>query len=186
ESQKLTQVTSGRYDEMAAEWSPDGTKIAFVSNHDQDPDRSGNTDIFVVDARAGATPRRLTDYPGPDRGKLAWSPDSKLSAYLRGSEDKFEAYNMNRLAVVPADGGSPRILTARLDRGVASPEFAPDGQSIVVLVADDRSEYPARVTVDGGEVERLLQQPLVASGLSSAAGHTALTVATDDASAEVF
>jgi Tol biopolymer transport system component len=99
--------------------------------------------VFVIDAPEGAAPRKLTNYPGPDVGKLAWSPDGKLIAYLQGSESKFSAYSMNRLAVVPADGGATRILTDKLDRGVSWPAFSPDGGSLLFLVADDRSEYPA-------------------------------------------
>ncbi len=124
--------------------SPDGAKIAFVSNHEQDPDRSENSDVFVVDAKAGATPRKLTTYPGPDGGKLAWSRDSKLIAYTQGSDPKFSAYNLNRLAIVPADGGAPRVITAKLNRGVSAPIFSPDGGSVFVLVSDDRSDTPRR------------------------------------------
>ena len=40
-------------------WSPDGTKIAFVSNHSEDPDKNENTDIFIMDAKAGAQARQL-------------------------------------------------------------------------------------------------------------------------------
>jgi dipeptidyl aminopeptidase/acylaminoacyl peptidase len=109
-----------------------------------------------------------------------------LIAYLRGSEDKFTAYNMNRLAVVPAAGGASRILTGKLDRGVASPVFAKDGRTIFFLVADDRSDYPAKIALDGGSVQRLIEHPLVASALSSAGGHTAVLAATDDAPPEVF
>ncbi len=186
ETGKATQITTGHYDETEAAWSPDGTKIAFVSNQDKDPDRTENTDVFVVDAHQGATARRLTNYPGPDSGKLAWSPDSKLIAYLQGSDSKFTAYNMNRLAVIPAMGGAARVLTANLDRGVSSPAFTTDGASVLFLVADDRSEYPAKIAVTGGAVERLAERPMVVSSLSSAGGHIAVLVSTDDAPPEVF
>src|SRR5205823_3838679 len=127
-TEQLDQITSDKaYDETNAEWSPDGSKIGIVSNHDKDPDRSENTDVFVMDARAGGTVRKLTNYSGPDNGPLSWSPDSKFIAYLQGSESKFTAYNMNRLAVVPVDGGTSRVLTEKLDRGVASPAFTNDG-----------------------------------------------------------
>ena len=41
-------------------WSPDGAKIAFASN------RSGNWDVWEVDARTGENPRQLTNYLGTD------------------------------------------------------------------------------------------------------------------------
>ncbi len=185
-TEKLEPVTSGNFDEENIAWSPDGSQLAFVSNQDKDPDRSENTDIFVVEAKPHATPRRLTTHPGPDSGHLAWSPDSKLIAYLQGSDAKFGAYNLNRLAVVPAAGGNPQIVTAKLDRGVTAPAFSKDGRSLLFLVADDRSEYPAQVSVSGGSVERLLGQPMVASSLSSQSGHTALLISNDHAPAAVF
>jgi dipeptidyl aminopeptidase/acylaminoacyl peptidase len=186
-SEKLDQLTTDKtYDETDAVWSPDGTKIAFISNHDKDPDRTENTDIFIADARAGAIPRRLTNFPGPDSGPLSWSADSKRIAYLQGSESKFTAYSMNRLAVVPAAGGPPRVLTQALDRGISFPLFTHDGASVMFVVADDRSEYPAKVAGAGGAVERLTGGPIVVSALSSAGGHTAALAASDQAPPEIF
>ncbi len=183
---KLDQVTKDDFDETKATWSPDGTKIAFISNQDRDPDRSENTDVFVVDARPNSIARRLTTNPGPDQGRLAWSPDSKLIAYLQGLAPKYSAYQEFHLAVVPAGGGSPRLLTGNLDRGVSLPAFTPDGQSVFFVEADDRSEYPAKVPASGGTIERLIGGKLVVSELSSKEGHTALLASTDHAPDEVF
>lgn len=174
------------FDEGSAVWSPDGQKIAFVSNRDKDPDRTDNTDVYVVDARPGATARKLTSYPGQDAGPLSWSPDSKLIAYLQGSESKYTAYNMDRLAVISSEGGSARILTRELDRGVSFPSFAADGQSLYTIVADDRSEYPARVALSNGSEERLIGGSMIVSGLSTKAGHTAVLASTDQAAPEIF
>ena len=185
-TEKLEAVTTGNFDETDAVWSPDGTQIAFVSNRDKDPDRTENRDIFVVDARPGAVARKLTTWTGPDTGRLAWSPDGKLIAYLQGSESKYTAYNMDRLAVVPAAGGTPRVLTAKLDRGVSLPVFTSDGSSLLCLVADDRSEYVSRVSLADGTVERLYRKPAEMSALSSRSGHTAVVSSDDSAPHEVF
>jgi len=185
-NEKLEQITNGNFEERDAIWSPDGAKVAFTSNRDEDPDRSVNSDVFVVDARPGAVAKKLTVWPGPDSGTLSWSADGKLIAYLQGNEGKYRAYNMNRLAVVPAGGGDARVVTASFDRGVATPQFAADGQTISVLVADDRSEYPASVSLKDGRVQRLTADPVVVSGMSSRNGHTAVLASNDATPPEVF
>lgn len=187
DTRKLEAITTdNKYDESNAVLSPDGTKIAFVSNHDADPDRSRNSDVFVVDAKAGAVPRRLTTHEGPDGGRLAWSSDGKLIAYTQGSDPKYSAYNLNRLAVVPADGGQPRLITEKLDRGIANPIFSGDNASVYVLVSDDRSEYPAQVSLSSGSVERLVGKPIAVMSQSRAGGHTAVLASGDDAPAAIF
>ena len=157
ESKKLDKLTTDKtFQEDDAVWSPDGTQVAFISNHDPDPDRTINTDVFVVAAAPNSAARKLTTFPGPDEGPPAWSPDSKLIAYIHGSEPKYEEYSRSELAIVPAAGGEPRILTAKFDRPVGDPIFAPDGQSITVLAVDDRSMYPASVSLGDGSVKRLV------------------------------
>src|SRR5438045_9483765 len=93
---------------------------------------------------------------------------------------------MNVLAVVSADGGSSRVLSEKLDRGISSPAFTRNGASITFLVADDRSEYPAEVSSRGGGIERLTGGALVVSAMSSSAGHTAASGASGNAPPDAF
>jgi dipeptidyl aminopeptidase/acylaminoacyl peptidase len=185
-SARLERLTSdGDYEEDNPQWSPDGTRIAFVSNHDADWERTRNNDVFVVEARAGARSRQLTTWEGSDGGTLAWSPDGTLVAYQRGSAPKFDFHNLRRLAVVPAAGGEPRVLTDALDRGVSSPAFTADGRALVFTVADDRTEYLARMPVAGGVIERILDGPRVVSQPSLAGGRLAAIVSSDTRPGEI-
>jgi len=174
------------YEENNPEWSPDGTRIAFVSNHDAHWERTRNSDVFVVEAKPGSRSRRLTTFAGNDGGGLAWSPDGTLIAFGRGSEPKFDFHNLNRLAVVPATGGAARVLTEALDRGTSGYVFAQDGRSITFTVADDQTQYLARIAADGGAVERLTSGPRVVGQPSSEKGRTALTASSDLAPGEVY
>src|SRR5215510_6260788 len=110
-TKKAESITSGLlYEESSPVWSPDGTQIAFVSKRGAgDLDRHENTDVWVIDAKAGALPRQVTTSPNEDSGPLAWSPDGKSIAYLAGEELKYFAYSQNRLAVIPVAGGQPRF-----------------------------------------------------------------------------
>ncbi|MBP2680633.1 MAG: tricorn protease, partial [Candidatus Krumholzibacteriota bacterium] len=65
---------SGARDKDAA-WSPDGRKIAYVS------DKSGEYEIYVADAQDGGGSRRLTRHENGYLHTLRWSPDSKRIAF---------------------------------------------------------------------------------------------------------
>ena len=56
-------------------WSPDGTRIAFVSDLD------GEEEIYVVDERGTETPVQLTDGSRGRYYALVWSPDSSSIAF---------------------------------------------------------------------------------------------------------
>lgn len=169
------QITTGSFDDTNASWSPDGSMIAFTSERGADPDRDNNSDVYVVEARAGATPRQLTTWSGPDGGRPAWSPDGKWIAYFQGSEPELYAYSINRLAVVPASGGAARVVSASTDRAMSDAEWAPDGKSILVLLQDDRAVHLARVDVATGGVQRIIDGRRALSELSASAnGHVAV------------
>jgi dipeptidyl aminopeptidase/acylaminoacyl peptidase len=187
DARKAEVLTSGNYDEKDASWSPDGRLIAFVSNHEKDPDRIDNTDIFVVEAKAGAEPRQLTTFPGPDGGRPSWSPDSQSIAYLQGDEPKYSAYNLNKLAVVRAVGGQPRLLTTSLDRAVQGPiAWSADGKTLTFVVQDDRITYAARTPLAGGQIEKLTTgRRVVSSPSANRDGRFALLSATVNEPAEV-
>ena len=167
ETKKLDRLTKSKWDESSPSWSPDGTRIAFMSNHSEDPDRDPAAQLYVADATPGATEKQLTPTGvRAGRSRAEWSPDSKTIAFLEGDEQKYGAYNMDHLALVPADGSSgPTRLKATedLDRGVSAPKFSPDGKSIRFVVVDDRSVYPMRATLPNGKAERLLSPPIVIS-----------------------
>lgn len=157
ESKKLETLTSGAFAESSPSWSPDGKRIAFVSKRAQpDPDRSLDDNVYVIEARAGAEPKQLTTYHGQDGGRPAWSPDGKWIAYFQADEAKYYAYDMNKLAVVPASGGDARLLTPALDRAAQGAIlWARDGQRLRVVVEDDRASYVASVPFSGGDPEKL-------------------------------
>ncbi|HET6629918.1 MAG TPA: S9 family peptidase [Woeseiaceae bacterium] len=187
-TKQLDQLTGGDFDDANPAWSPDGERIAFTSKRvGEDPDRSNNIDVFVIDAQPGEEPHQLTTWIGPDEGPLAWSPDGRWIAYRQGSEPRFYAYSQGLLALVPAAGGEPRILTEALDRDVSEGWFSPDGRSLYFLVVDDRSVYAARVPTAGGEIEKLAPAERTLYSLSvSQNGHIAATLTTPDRPAEIY
>jgi dipeptidyl aminopeptidase/acylaminoacyl peptidase len=190
ESKKAEALTDAVLEAASPSWSPDGKWIAFMGRSGKDAERYNTSNVFVMEARAGATPREITKYDGlhgsASRGRPEWSPDGTKLAYLQSSGAKLGAYNMNRLAVVAVSGGEPKILADTLDRGVSAPRFTPDGASILFLVGDDASEYPARIPAIGGDVQRLIKGPVVISSIDQGKdGRLAVLAANDTKPAEV-
>src|SRR5437773_10595400 len=108
------------YDDQPT-WSPDGSKIAFISNRD------GNFEIYTMNAD-GTGQARLTNNPAAD-GFPAWSPDGAKIAFVSGdlrNPTTFEIYVMN------SDGSNrTRLTNDSLIDGV--PSWSPDGTKIVFM-----------------------------------------------------
>lgn len=163
-TKSTTVLTSGQVDDGNPSWSPDGKQIAFLSKRGAaDPDRTLNENLWAIDAKAGATPRQITNTPEGEGGRPSWSPDGSRLAVLLGDTDNNSAYDMNKLVVVPANppvsapAAKPAIYMEKLDRAVSNPVWSADGQNISFLLQDDRTQHVARVPAEspGGTPQRL-------------------------------
>ncbi len=155
-TKELTQITSGDYDESQAVWSPDGNRVAFVSNRTEDPVANSNSDIWIVAADntdKGQTLLQVTTNPGSD-GSPAWSPDGAWITYSTVTEPEIIWYATRHLAMVSSSGGEPRVLTMQLDRNFSGPKFSDDGRWIYARLEDSAENHLARVNVRNGRVER--------------------------------
>src|SRR5437588_2556010 len=187
-SKKLDRLTKSKWDESSPSWSPDSTRIAFMTNHAEDPDRDPAAQLYVATAQPGATEKLLTT---PDnranRTRPDWSPDGKWLVFTEGDERKFGAYNMEHLMFAPADASAAptRVKAVEdLDRGVSGLRFGSEPGSLMALVSDERSVYPINITRN--VVKRLLDPPVVVSSLSIAGSHTVLLSGDDKKSTEIY
>ncbi len=163
----VVQVTSGPYDDGAPVWSPNGRSLAFIAEREGDPDRQNNSDLYIVDAAAGSTPRRLTSFDGPDTGPPVFSPDGRFIAYSQGSEAKMYAYSKDHLAIVPVEGGPTRLVTPTLDRSTADWIWSADSKTITALLEDDRAVHAVQIDVATGAMQRVLDGRRVVQELES-------------------
>jgi len=122
-------------------WSPDGRKIAFVSDRDLNPG------IYVMNAD-GSRQRRLTGEADLNAGQT-WSPDGRKLAFL------VPGGRVSELYVVNADGSGRRKLTR--DAGIAAPAWSPDGRKLAFR--SDRNGNAEIYVADGSGLRRLTRNP---------------------------
>lgn len=116
-------------------WSPDGSRIAFVSNRVE----GLSEDIFVMNAD-GTDVRNLTRHPGADTDP-DWSPDGRKIAF-RAQRDLFaDAGSPGEIYTMNPDGSNQRRLTHR-DAFDGEPAWSPDGRDILILRSRDVNGTP--------------------------------------------
>jgi dipeptidyl aminopeptidase/acylaminoacyl peptidase len=156
-SKKLTQITSGDFDDSQPTWSPDGKQLAFSSNRSMpDPDASLDSNIWVVAADnsdKGAHLTQISTNPGSDNQPV-WSPDGKWIAYVSQLDPHLFYYATDHLSISPASGGEAKVLTLSFDRSVRRPRFSADGKFIYFTADDDGEVNLCRIPATGGDITR--------------------------------
>jgi len=188
-TKNLTQITSGDYDDAHPAWSPDSSLLAFASNRSKpDPDRTYNTDIWVVAANTdkGAQLTQVTTNPGDD-DVPSWSPDGKLITYTTQLDPRLFQYATHHVGVSPATGGAAGVLTQSFDRNATEPRFSADGTSIYFIGDDDGTQNLCRVSANGGQVTRAIAGRFMLYAYSLAKnGDIAAQIAMPDRPSEIY
>jgi dipeptidyl aminopeptidase/acylaminoacyl peptidase len=173
-----TQVTSGEFSEGNVAWSPDGTRLFFVSNRVTEAYYFPNdSDLYSV-ATSGGEPTKVASIDGTI-GDYAFAPDGKrlaLVGTLHGSPVR--SYSQSDLWVadlptVTGPAGPPRNLTAGYDfdidgglggdqrapRGAtpSGPVWARDGRSVLIKVGEQGDVNIKRIDVSSGKVDAVTQ-----------------------------
>lgn len=130
ETRRLT-MTVFRAQNSQPTWSPDGGRLAFIS------DRGGQTDLWVMAATGDRhEARQLTDDAAVESDPQ-WSPNGDeiaVSVKMPG-----EPYMATAILLIPAEGGAAARLTPHDATDNFAPRWSPDGRRLAFL--SDRSGY---------------------------------------------
>ena len=130
----------GREPIISPSWSPDGSRVAYVSLEDRKPV------IYLQDLMTGQ--RRVISNQKGNNSAPAWSPDGSMLAMALSKDGNTEVYTIS------ANGGTPRRLTnsPAID---TEPQFSADGQ--MIYFTSDRSGGPQiyKMSVSGGNATRV-------------------------------
>ncbi len=175
-------LTPGDFDEEFPAWSPDGSKIAFIT--DRDPRRGlvAGKDVYEVEAATGEQTRAM---PRGWWSSLSYRPDGVLHA-LGSPGAEYPAISC--LHRVEPDG-SVTNLTASLDRGSTSlaagePFIRWDGDTALVGLERSGAFGVVRVPPDG-EPSPDIDDECQISGLDVEGGRLVFTAIMPDNPGEV-
>jgi len=125
---------------MSPSWSPDGSRLAYVSFDQKKP-------IVVVQNLAQGTTKIVANYRG-NNSAPAWSPDGRFLAVALSKDGLTQVYR------IPAGGGEVERLTD--SPGIdTQPAYSPDGQWIAFTSDRGGSPQIYRMPAAGGAATRL-------------------------------
>ena len=143
-----------------ADWSPDGERVAVVSDRGVDRDTSLASGVWMCDLRTGELECLVR--PVVPIHALAWSPDGASIAYLAAARDNANSA-INNLWVVDLASRTSRQLAVGLDRSIGKPvrgdderavgapilTWAGDSSSVAAIYAEGGRSRLARFGLDG-------------------------------------
>jgi Tol biopolymer transport system component/DNA-binding winged helix-turn-helix (wHTH) protein len=135
-----TELIKSTQGHEAAEYSPDGRQIAFIST------RAGPWDIWMSDADGGNLVQLSKSIANP--GTPRWSPDGTKIAFDSNLHGNREVY------IVDISERLPKKLLTNL-RNIATPSWSRDGKWIYVRSYEAMGEKIYRCAVTGGNAVAL-------------------------------
>ena len=167
------QITRGDWDDYGPVWSPDGSKIAFISGRRDDRDTHALTEAYVVDVQSGQAAECWSEGLS-SVGAVAWSPDSRRLVAVASEDDSGMVLWQGWLYVLEP-GKEPRRITGDDHRPVLGggpgaarqPEIRWQDDGRIIFLGERRGEsYVYQATAEGRKTRQLWGGGRLIAGLS--------------------
>jgi dipeptidyl aminopeptidase/acylaminoacyl peptidase len=124
-----------------AKWQADGNSVVAVGPRatGEKSDQDSFNSLYSIELATGKT-HLLLGEAGTKYGEPTPSPDGKWIAYTSMDGGIF-SFEQAAVAIIPIKGGTPKILTANLDRKATDLKWSRDSTA-VYFTAADRGCYP--------------------------------------------
>ncbi len=133
-------------------WSPDGKTIVFTRTKAPKVDYWPTADLLAVDVASGEV-KTLAATTAAE-GSPAYSPDGKWIAFTI-SDDPPRWAGYQRLALIPAGGGTPKLLPETFDAQPAVIDWSGDGKQIYFVETRGTVSRVAALDVATGTVREI-------------------------------
>jgi dipeptidyl aminopeptidase/acylaminoacyl peptidase len=150
-------ITEGDFTVSDPQWSPDGTRLSYVTRPTPKADDGDLDNIWIVTIATGDKVKITGDDVSSQNPR--WSPDGKWIAYNSGDRT---GVSTDYLYVIPATGGTPKQLTAKFELPVGTPVWSRDGktlyfstnvlEAIEIYSADVATGAVKQLTTRGGSI----------------------------------
>jgi dipeptidyl aminopeptidase/acylaminoacyl peptidase len=170
-----SRVTSGDFSVEGYDLSANGRTIAYQRAPTPLVESSDEAEVWTMHADGSNAVRLTTNSVGEDSIRI--SPDGSQVLFVADVNSKFEEYHNGRLFVIPAAGGTSRVMVGESEPyDVESAVWSKDGASIYFIVSLGARQELFVAPSKGGALRQLTDGPHVVASVAAATNRLALSI----------